>query len=151
MDWASRAASADRAGSAATSPTVLIVEDEILIRLFIADQLREQGYTVVEAVTGDEALSILQSGMPIHFVFSDVQMPGSLDGIELARIVGAEWPEVLVVLTSAHLLSSSAEQIDNFAGFFPKPYDPKEVGAHIGHLADARPSRFGSAKASAVA
>ncbi|MFC5085869.1 response regulator [Microvirga arabica] len=83
------------------APTILVVEDEVLVRLVIADYLRECGYKVYEAVNAGEALEVLQSSrVPIDVVFSDVQMPGEIDGFGLARWVRANKPGVQVILTS---------------------------------------------------
>lgn len=66
-----------------TQQHVLIVEDEVLIRAPLAEHLREAGFNVIEANTADEAWSCLQTGMPVDLVFSDIRMPGSMDGLEL--------------------------------------------------------------------
>src|SRR5438874_384004 len=67
--------------------TILVVEDEVLVRMLIADQLRNAGYSVIEAADADEALALLAHTFNVNVVLSDVQMPGSLDGAGLARIV----------------------------------------------------------------
>jgi len=70
------------------SPTVLLVEDEVLVRMMLADQLREAGCTVVEASDADEALLLLRQNLVrIDLVISDVRMPGSMDGLGLARVI----------------------------------------------------------------
>jgi len=99
--------------------TILVVDDEILLRLSIADEFRAHGYAVVEAANADEALSILQSGTVIHAVFTDVRMPGSMDGIELARRIRAEWPEISVVVASGTTPHADLQHI-GVAGFFPQ-------------------------------
>jgi CheY-like chemotaxis protein len=119
----------------ANSPTVLVVDDDILLRLTIAGVLREQACNVVEATSADEALSILQSGAAVNVVFTDVRMPGSIDGIALACIIRADWPSVDVVLTSG---TPSADDRIGTIRFFSKPYDPDEVAAHIRSLIGAR-------------
>jgi DNA-binding NtrC family response regulator len=111
------------------SATVLVVEDDVFQRMTIAEDLRKQGYCVVEAANADEALSILQSGTRINVVFTDIGMPGSLDGVGLARIVCAAFPRVQVILTSGHLVSTDLD--DKISGFFPKPYDVQKLVAHI--------------------
>jgi CheY-like chemotaxis protein len=65
--------------------TVLVIEDEVLVRMVIADYLRECGFRVVEASTADEGMRVLKTNERVDIVFSDVQMPGSLDGFELAQ------------------------------------------------------------------
>lgn len=101
--------------------TILIVEDEAAIRLMIADALREAGFGVVEAGTGDEALSLLESGIPVNLVFTDVMMPGKLDGLSLVSRLRVTRPEVKVVVGSA---LSPQWPAPNFVDLFiGKPYD----------------------------
>jgi len=118
------------------SATILVVEDDVFQRMTVAEELRKQGYNVVEAANADEALSILQSGTRIHVVFTDIAMPGSLDGVGLARVVCAAFPSVQVILTSGHL--ASAELDDRISSFFPKPYDVEKLVAHIKSHFDSR-------------
>src|SRR3546814_931318 len=84
--------------------TVLVVEDEVLIRLMVSDELRDAGFRVVEAANADDAMAYLQAGEPADLVFSDVRMPGSMDGIALAEKLRSDFPHVRIVLTSGHLL-----------------------------------------------
>lgn len=100
--------------------TVLVVEDEVLIRLMVSDELREAGFRVVEAANADDALAYLQAGERADLVFSDVRMPGSMDGIALAEKVRTEYPSVRVVLTSGHLLP---REIRAGLPFLAKPYE----------------------------
>jgi CheY-like chemotaxis protein len=107
--------------------TVLIAEDEFVIRLVIAEFLREEGYEVIEAANADEALDVFRSGTPVDLLFTDVRMPGSMDGCELAQRVRAEWPSTPVILTSAYsqsLLSARSASQDLVV---PKPYRPQAV------------------------
>jgi CheY-like chemotaxis protein len=92
------------APSPATSqPYILVVEDELFIRMFITDALRDEGYNVIEAFNADEAVDILMAGKAVDLVFSDVRMPGSLDGIGLLRIIKERFTGLPVILTSGHL------------------------------------------------
>ena len=70
-------------------PTVLVVEDEVLVRLMICEELRERGLRVIEAVTADQAAEVLQSSTEVDLIVSDIKMPGRLDGLALARHVDA--------------------------------------------------------------
>jgi CheY-like chemotaxis protein len=79
---------------------ILVVEDEVLVRTAAAHQLRDLGYTVIEARDAAQALEALQSRLQIHLVFTDVMMPGLLDGADLARVVLNEYPKTRVVMTS---------------------------------------------------
>lgn len=81
---------------------ILVVEDEVLLRVPVCDVLRETGMTVLEAGNADDALDWLRTDGDIQLVFTDVRMPGSMDGLGLARRMGKEFPHVKVILTSAH-------------------------------------------------
>jgi CheY-like chemotaxis protein len=116
--------------------TVLVVEDEVLIRLVIADYLRECGYRVHEAANADEAVAVLESpDVTVDVVFSDVIMPGSMDGFGLARWIRANRPKVEVVLTSG--IDRSAEIAGALCEAGPlleKPYEPQRVVDRIKQL-----------------
>ncbi len=100
--------------------TVLVVEDEVLIRLMVSDELRDAGFRVVEAANADDAMAYLQAGEPADLVFSDVRMPGSMDGIALAEKLRSDFPRVRIVLTSGHLLP---REIRGGLPFLTKPYE----------------------------
>lgn len=104
----------------ATPIRVLVVEDEFLIRMIASDHLREVGFTVVEACSGDEAIAILKSGVSIDLVFTDVRMPGATDGLSLLAYVKATQPGLPVVVTSGHLPPAQA-LTNGAAGFLSKP------------------------------
>lgn len=97
-----------------------MVDDEVLIRSLLADELREAGFSVVEAANGDDALAFLQSGGPVDMVFTDVRMPGAIDGLELARRVRQDFPSLPVVVTSGN---ASPQEAGRYGVFIPKPYD----------------------------
>src|SRR5947209_2683162 len=80
---------------------VLVVEDEVLVRVAAAHQLRSLGYTVIEAGNASQALEVLQSSISIDLLFTDIMMPGLLDGADLARAVVSEYPATKIMLTSA--------------------------------------------------
>lgn len=102
---------------------VLIVEDEVLIRLAVADYVRDAGYQVIEASSADEALEYLQMPNSVELVFTDVRMPGSMDGLKLAQRISELYPHLLLVVASGHLLPEEADGLP----FFPKPYVLAEV------------------------
>jgi CheY-like chemotaxis protein len=109
--------------------TVLLVEDEVLVRLMIADKLRNAGYTVIEASSAQEALEVLRhTNVAVRVILSDIQMPGALDGVGLARKVRSEYPAIKIVLTSGYLTALDWTDHD---GSFPKPY--KSGQAHSTH------------------
>ena len=98
---------------------VLIVEDDVLIRVLLADELRDAGLRVIEAANADEALSIFEAGAQVDLLFTDVQMPGSIDGVELARRIKTIHPALPIILTSGNAGASAAR----LGSFIPKPYD----------------------------
>jgi DNA-binding NtrC family response regulator len=105
--------------------TVLVVDDEVLLRLSIADHLREEGFTVIEAANADEAIAILRTTTPVDIVVTDIAMPGTTDGVGLARFIAAHRPDAKVIITSGNLLTGPAGcRID---GFFLKPYDVSHI------------------------
>jgi CheY-like chemotaxis protein len=112
--------------SGSKTPAILIVEDELLLRLDTAGALEDAGFEVVEAANADEAIRILEHRSDIRVVFTDVHMPGSMDGLKLAHAVRDRWPPVKIIVTSGH--ERVAEQ-DLPAGgrFFAKPYDLGEI------------------------
>lgn len=104
---------------------VLVVEDEPFLRMALCEDLRAAGLSVVEAASADEALDCLRSGLLVEVVFSDIQMPGRVDGIGLARRLRLERPDLTVILTSG----SNEPPVDlNGIAFVPKPYDYGAVG-----------------------
>lgn len=109
------------------SATVLVAEDDLYIRLVIAEYLREAGYEVVEAGSADEAMSVFRSGAAIDLLFTDVRMPGSMDGCDLARRVRAEWPDTRVILTSGYSSALATAQSAAEDIVVPKPYRPHLV------------------------
>jgi len=110
-------------------PTVLIVEDELFPRIDLSDALREAGFRVLEAVSGDEAERILQTHEDIDLVLTDVQMPGSLDGIALARRVIEQRPTTKVIVMSGQR-RALAETPHVFAAL-DKPFHPAAAIAQI--------------------
>ncbi len=118
------------------APTVLVVEDEVLIRLVIADYLRECGYRVHEAANAAEAVVVLESPtVTIDIVFSDVRMPGEMDGFGLARWVRVHQPDVRVILTSSVERSADiAATLCEAGPLLEKPYEPTGVVERIRQL-----------------
>jgi CheY-like chemotaxis protein len=108
--------------------TILVVEDEVLVRMAIADDLRKARYTVIEASNAHEALDLLRNGVDVGLIFTDVRMPGTIDGVALARIVRSEFPVIKIVLTSANLTPPDCAEYD---GFFRKPYEADRIIKHI--------------------
>jgi CheY-like chemotaxis protein len=108
---------------------VLVVEDEVLVRMSVGSYLRECGYHVIEAKTADEALTVLETNTAIDIVFSDIQMPGTMDGFALAQWLQRERPAIRVLLTSG--VVKAAEVANDLCAeepsLLPKPYDHAEL------------------------
>lgn len=109
-----------------TKPVVLVVEDEPLILLMAQDMLDDAGFLGLPAINADEAVKHLQSRSDIRAVFTDVDMPGSMSGIALAKLVAEQWPGIPVVVTSGHIRVGRSALPHN-STFFPKPYDIDKV------------------------
>jgi two-component sensor histidine kinase/CheY-like chemotaxis protein len=101
-------------------PNVLIVEDEMMLRMRAVDIVEDAGFCPVEAVNADEALSILESRSDISLLFTDIQMPGSMDGLKLAHAVHDRWPGIKIILVSGQVNPSDAEKPAD-SRFFGKP------------------------------
>jgi CheY-like chemotaxis protein len=112
--------------ASAKKPVVLVVEDETLIRLDIVDQIAAAGFEVLEATNADEAIEILETNLNVTIVFTDVDMPGSMDGIKLAQAVRGRWPPIKIVVASGHFKVRDEDMPDGGI-FFDKPYNPSEV------------------------
>ena len=113
------------------SPTnVLVVEDEMVLRMRAVDIVEDAGFTAVEAVNADEALSILEKRSDIALLFSDIQMPGSMDGLKLAYAVHARWPAIEIILVSGQITLSDADKPANSL-FFGKPLVVKQMIAEL--------------------
>jgi DNA-binding NtrC family response regulator len=110
---------------AGAEPLVLVVEDEVLIRMAAADHLRSCGFKVAEAGSTAEAQELILSGLKVDLVFSDVTMPGAIDGVGLAQWLRVHAPDVPVILTSGvtSSLDAAREACSNVHSMLPKPYD----------------------------
>jgi CheY-like chemotaxis protein len=127
--------------SESSAPVILVVEDEVFIRFDAADFLRDGGFEVIEAGCGDEALRVLESGARVDLVFTDIQMPGAMNGLDLAGHVYAHRPGLPVILTSgANLTMTVDPQLSVFGSIEPKPYDPIAITARIRAALASRPS-----------
>jgi two-component system, response regulator PdtaR len=105
----------------ASSPTILVVEDEPLVRLVGTLLLADAGFNVIEASNAEEALRVLEAGSDVRIVFTDVEMPGALDGLGLARCVHERWPAIGVIVTSGRC-EPSREKQGLTELFIAKPY-----------------------------
>src|SRR3954451_18469976 len=106
--------------------TVLVVEDEPLARLAICEDLLAGGYEVLTAANADRAIEILEARTDIHTIFTDIEMPGSMDGLKLASAVRDRWPPVNIVITSGKLRPGD-DQMPANSRFVGKPYRTADV------------------------
>jgi CheY-like chemotaxis protein len=109
---------------------VLVVEDEMMLRMRVVDMVEDAGYVPVEAVDADEALIILQSRSDIALMLTDVQMPGSMNGLQLAHTVRERWPPIKIILASGQLKLSGSD-IPQDSRFFGKPLQFDEIIAEM--------------------
>jgi CheY-like chemotaxis protein len=107
-------------------PVILIVEDEFLLRMDSADVIGQAGFEVVQAANADEAIEILTARSDIHVVFTDIQMPGTMDGLKLARFVRDRWPPIKIVATSG-LVRVGEDDLPAGSVFLPKPYRGDQI------------------------
>jgi len=114
-------------------PVVLIVEDEFLIRMNAIDMIRAAGFDVVEAANADEAILILENRRDITVVFTDIQMPGSMDGLKLAAAVRGRWPPIKIVTTSGNARVTE-DDLPSGSRFLPKPYSAEEIATTLREL-----------------
>jgi two-component system, response regulator PdtaR len=110
---------------------ILVVEDEVLIRALIAEELRRAGFRVIEADRADDALTYIESGEQVDLIFSDIRTPGSLDGLQLAEMLHGKYPDIPVVLTSGNTDPMHVEIVRTFV---PKPYDVMQTIALISEI-----------------
>ena len=118
---------------AARRPIVLIVEDELLIRLHAAEIIGEAGFDVIEASNADQAIAILEVRPDIAVLFTDIQMPGSMDGLKLAAAVKGRWPPIGIVATSGFVHVRPGD-LPEGGRFLPKPYNPSQLTATLQEL-----------------
>jgi CheY-like chemotaxis protein len=114
-------------------PVVLIVEDEFLLRIDAVDMIKAAGFEVVEAGNADEAIEILEARPDITVVFTDIQLPGSMDGLRLAQAVKGRWPPIKIVATSGRV-NVRENDLPEGGRFLPKPYSPREVAGVLQEL-----------------
>ena len=116
-----------------TQAAVLVVDDEALVRMYAVDVLRDAGHVVFEAASADEALDVLDEHEEIGVLFTDINMPGPLDGLDLARMVHARRPKIHIILTSGRL-RPPAEAIPDDGRFLAKPYAGEAVTRLVSQL-----------------
>ena len=112
--------------------TVLIVDDEVLIRIDLAEQVRSAGFAVIEASTAQEALEILKTGGSVALVITDIRMPGDMDGLELAASIRLETPDIKVMIISGHVPTLKLATIADAA--LAKPVSPQRLLEEVTRL-----------------
>jgi CheY-like chemotaxis protein len=112
---------------------VLVVEDEGLIRMNAIAMVEEAGFEAIAASDADEAIRILESRNDIRAIFTDVQMPGTMDGIRLARVVRDRWPPVALIVTSGQMKVPGSD-LPTGGRFLPKPYAPVQLETALRQL-----------------
>jgi CheY-like chemotaxis protein len=105
-------------------PTVLVVEDEFIIRDMVSDDLTDAGFSVVQVGNADLAIAVLEARQDIHLVFTDIDMPGSMDGLKLAAAVRDRWPPVHIIITTG---KDRPRTIPANSLFIGKPYLPGAI------------------------
>jgi CheY-like chemotaxis protein len=124
----------------ADSPVILVAEDEVLVRVEVSDHLRDCGFNVLEVSSADEARALFTTGVQIDAVFSDINMPGPRDGIELALWVELNYPHVPVLLTSGLdlALKAAAVACKSLHGMVSKPYQSAEIARVVREMTARR-------------
>ncbi len=115
--------------------TVLIVEDEPIVRMSACDMVEDAGYTAIEAADADEAIALLESRDDIAVVFTDIEMPGSINGAALANQVHHRWPPIRVIVTSGNAVADELS-LPPSATFIPKPYRGSQISAMMARIPD---------------
>ncbi len=114
----------------AAPAVVLVVEDEMLLRMRAVDMVEGAGFTSVEAVDADEAYAILESRSDIALLLTDIQMPGSMDGLKLAHAVHKRWPPIKIIVVSGQLKQADLD-IPTNSRFFGKPLEAEVMIAQM--------------------
>ena len=112
---------------------VLVVEDEMLLRMRAVDMVEDAGYIPVEAADADQAVAILESRSDIALMFTDIQMPGSMDGLGLAHSVHERWPPIKIIMVSGQLKLANTD-IPTDSRFFEKPFEAGEMIAEMQNM-----------------
>lgn len=112
---------------------ILVVEDEPLLRMDMSDHLSDQGFHVFEAGDADQAIATLENNLDIRLIITDIDMPGSMDGLRLAEAVRDRWPPVKIIVVSGHRMVEITDLPDG-SMFFSKPYSPAHIIASMREL-----------------
>ena len=121
--------------TAAKRPIVLIVEDDFLLRMSAIVMIEDSCFEVIEAGNADEAITMLDSRSDIRLVFTDIQMPGSMDGLKLAAAIKGRWPPIKIITTSGRYFIREGD-LPEGALFLPKPYTSEGISISLHELTD---------------
>jgi two-component system, response regulator PdtaR len=113
---------------------ILIVEDEALVRLSAVGMLEDAGFRMIEAANGDEAIELLEVNSDVRLLFTDINMPGAIDGLALAQHVHARWPHISIMVTSTKL---KPPEMPAGSRYYQKPYSPATLVKHARELTSA--------------
>lgn len=118
--------------------TVLVVEDEPMVNWDVADTLRDDGFEVLQAFSAEEGLRVLEKRRDVSVVFTDVNLPGALDGIAMAAVIQQRWPQIELLITSGHKQHhlDQLELVTLYGRFVPKPYPPEAISRRIHEIVD---------------
>jgi two-component system, response regulator PdtaR len=126
-----------------TPTTVLIVEDEAILRLELTGRLTEMGFTVLSADQADEAVIMLETHPEIRVLFTDIRMPGQMDGVRLANHARQRWPPLKIIVTSG-LIDTDLMTLPDDSIFLSKPYPPEDLAGALAQLAQGGPHTIGA-------
>ncbi|MES2032303.1 MAG: response regulator [Pseudomonadota bacterium] len=122
--------------------TILVVEDDVLLRMYAVEMIEEAGFRVIEAQDADAAIRVLEARNDIRIIFTDIDMPGSMNGLKLAHAVANRWPPIRIIATSGHFGVREGD-LPHGGRFIPKPYRQHQVIGALTELAYPG-SAFGS-------
>jgi DNA-binding NtrC family response regulator len=112
---------------------ILVVEDDGLIRMDLADVLSDSGFDVVEAANADQAIALLESGIAVKAMLTDIDMPGSMNGIKLANLTASRWPECRIIVISGRF-SPDQGSLPQGARFLSKPISERQLSVALSEL-----------------
>jgi CheY-like chemotaxis protein len=114
-------------------PVILVVEDEAFLRMNAVEMIEAAGFIALEAANADQAIEILESRDDIQVMFTDIQMPGSMDGLKLARAVRGRWPPIEIIATSGRVMLGE-QDLPERGRFVPKPYSAAQIAKTLSEL-----------------
>jgi CheY-like chemotaxis protein len=107
-------------------PAILVVEDEVLVRIDLVDTMQDAGFPTFEAGNAHEAIRLMETHPEIEVLFTDIDMPGNMDGLKLSHYVRKRWPPVRIVITSGHV-AATPDQMPSDSVFIGKPHQPVDL------------------------